>query len=68
MAQDVVKTMLARGYVLSKDALAKARALDESHGLTSSAAAKAADLSNRIGLTERVNVGVGAINAGVGVM
>ncbi|XP_025825769.1 binding partner of ACD11 1 isoform X1 [Panicum hallii] len=68
VAQDVVKTMLARGYVLSKDALAKARAFDESRGLTASAAAKAAELSKRIGLTDRVNAGVGAINAGVGAM
>ena len=65
VAQDVVKTMLARGYVLSKDALAKARAFDESRGLTASAAAKAAELSKRFGLTDRVNAGVSAINAGV---
>ncbi|OEL29152.1 Transcription factor ILI1, partial [Dichanthelium oligosanthes] len=68
VAQDVVKTMLAKGYVLSKDALAKARAFDESRGLTAAAAAKAAELSKRIGLTDRVNAGVGAINAGVGAM
>jgi len=36
--------------------------------LTASAAAKATELSNRIGLTDRVNAGVGAINASVGVM
>ncbi|RLM74587.1 uncharacterized protein C2845_PM15G26030 [Panicum miliaceum] len=35
VAQDVVKTMLARGYVLSKDALAKARAfVDETYRVT----------------------------------
>ncbi|XP_062184828.1 binding partner of ACD11 1 isoform X2 [Phragmites australis] len=63
VAQDVVKTMLARGYVLSKDALAKARAFDESHGVTATAAAKAAELSKRIGLTDRVSAGVGAIRS-----
>ncbi|TVU16305.1 hypothetical protein EJB05_21557 [Eragrostis curvula] len=63
VAQDVVKTMLARGYVLSKDALAKARAFDESKGLTASAAAKAAELSKRIGLTDRVSAGVGALRS-----
>lgn len=63
MAQDVVKTMLAKGYVLSKDALAKAKAFDESHGLTAAAAAKAAELSKRIGLTDRVNAGVGAMRS-----
>ncbi|CAL5029744.1 unnamed protein product [Urochloa decumbens] len=68
VAQDVVKTMLARGYVLSKDALAKARAFDESRGFTAAAAAKAAELSKRYGLTDRVNAGVGALNVGVGAM
>ncbi|KAK3143574.1 hypothetical protein QOZ80_4AG0302050 [Eleusine coracana subsp. coracana] len=63
VAQDVVRTMLARGYVLSKDALAKAKAFDESKGLTASAAAKAAELSKRIGLTDRVSAGVGALRS-----
>uniref|UniRef100_A0A0D9WA68 RRM domain-containing protein n=1 Tax=Leersia perrieri TaxID=77586 RepID=A0A0D9WA68_9ORYZ len=63
IAQDVVKTMLARGYVLSKDALAKARAFDESHQVSATAAAKAAELSKRIGLTDRVSAGVGAIRS-----
>lgn len=63
VAQDVVKTMLARGYILSKDALAKAKAFDESNGLTASAAAKAAELSKRIGLTDRVSAGVGALRS-----
>ncbi|KAF0890796.1 hypothetical protein E2562_004281 [Oryza meyeriana var. granulata] len=63
IAQDVVKTMLARGYILSKDALARARAFDESHQVTATAAAKAVELSKRIGLTERVSAGVGAIRS-----
>uniref|UniRef100_A0A804RMQ0 RRM domain-containing protein n=1 Tax=Zea mays TaxID=4577 RepID=A0A804RMQ0_MAIZE len=63
VAQDIVKTMLAKGYVLSKDALAKARAFDESRGLTAAAAAKAAELSKRIGLTDRVSAGVGAMRS-----
>lgn len=63
IAQDVVKTMLAKGYVLSKDALARARAFDESHEVSATAAAKAAELSKRIGLTDRVSAGVGAIRS-----
>ncbi|CAD6259351.1 unnamed protein product [Miscanthus lutarioriparius] len=63
VAQDVMKTMLAKGYVLSKDALAKAKAFDESYGLTAAAAARAAELSKRIGLTDRVNAGVGAMRS-----
>ncbi|PWZ39801.1 Binding partner of ACD11 1 [Zea mays] len=63
VAQDIMKTMLEKGYVLSKDALAKARAFDESYGLTAAAAARAAELSKRIGLTDRVNAGVGAMRS-----
>lgn len=55
VAQDAVKTMLAKGYVLSKEALVKAKALDESYGISSQAAAKIAELSHRIGLTDKIN-------------
>lgn len=58
IAQDVVKTMVAKGYVLSKDALVKAKALDESYGLTATAAAKIAELSDRIGLTRKLTSGI----------
>ncbi|CAL1357780.1 unnamed protein product [Linum trigynum] len=58
VAQEVVKTMLAKGYVLGKDALVKARALDESHKVSAVAAAKVAELSSRIGLTESIQSGM----------
>ncbi|KAL0912500.1 hypothetical protein M5K25_018476 [Dendrobium thyrsiflorum] len=61
MAQEVVKTMLAKGYVLGKDALSKAKALDESYQVSASAASKVADMSKRIGLTDKINAGVDAI-------
>ncbi|XP_071723130.1 binding partner of ACD11 1 [Rutidosis leptorrhynchoides] len=54
IAQQVVKTMVAKGYVLGKDALFKAKAFDESHQMSSSAAAKFAELSKRIGLTDTI--------------
>ena len=60
VAQEVVKTMIAKGYVLGKDALTKAKALDESYQGSSSAAAKVAELSNRIGLTDKICAGVEA--------
>ncbi|KAK4779047.1 hypothetical protein SAY86_006575 [Trapa natans] len=63
IAQDVVKTMIAKGYDLSKDALIKAKAFDESHGVTSSAVTRVAELSNRIGLTERINSGMGMVKS-----
>ncbi|XVE68098.1 hypothetical protein DITRI_Ditri09bG0042000 [Diplodiscus trichospermus] len=54
-AVTVVKTMLAKGYVLGKDALIKAKKLDESYQVSATAAARVAELSNRIGLTDTIN-------------
>ncbi|XP_078429636.1 binding partner of ACD11 1-like [Wolffia australiana] len=55
MTQEVVKTMIAMGYVLSKDALGRARAFDEACGLSAAATAKMADLSRRIGITDKID-------------
>ncbi|PIA27899.1 hypothetical protein AQUCO_07400024v1 [Aquilegia coerulea] len=63
LAQEVVKTMVAKGYVLSKDAFIKAKAFDESYKVSAMAAAKVAELSKRIGLTDKINAGVGAIKS-----
>ncbi|CAN6484704.1 unnamed protein product [Victoria cruziana] len=63
MAQVVVKTMLAKGYVLGKDALVKARAFDESHQVSASAAAKVSELSKRFGLTDRINTGMDTLKS-----
>lgn len=63
MAQEVVKTMLAKGYVLGKDALAKAKDYDESHQVSATAAAKVAELSERIGLTDKIFAGVEAVKS-----
>ncbi|XP_009347050.1 binding partner of ACD11 1 [Pyrus x bretschneideri] len=57
-AVTVVKTMAAKGYVLGKGALTKAKAFDESHQLSATAAAKVCELSNRIGLTEKIYAGM----------
>ncbi|XP_009759493.1 binding partner of ACD11 1 isoform X1 [Nicotiana tabacum] len=58
MTQDVVKTMLSKGYILGKGALGKAKAFDESHALSATAVSKVADLSERIGLTDKFCAGV----------
>ncbi|PIN24956.1 hypothetical protein CDL12_02296 [Handroanthus impetiginosus] len=60
LAQDVVKTMAAKGYVLGKDALSKAKAFDESHQVSATAVAKVTELSDRIGLTDKIFAGVEA--------
>lgn len=61
VAQEVVKTMLAKGYVLSKDALAKAKDFDESHQVSASAMAKVSELGQRIGLADKISTGVEAV-------
>ncbi|KAL3501391.1 hypothetical protein ACH5RR_035840 [Cinchona calisaya] len=63
LAQDVVKTMLAKGYVLGKDALSQAKAFDESHQVSATAAAKVAEFSEKIGLTDKICVGVEAVKS-----
>lgn len=63
MAQEVVTLMLSKGYVLGKDALIKAKAFDESHHVSASAAAKIAELSKHIGLTDKINAGVDVVRS-----
>lgn len=52
--------MISKGYVLGKDALSKAKAFDDSHQVSSTAAAKIAEISKRIGLTEKIHAGMKA--------
>ncbi|XP_015901907.3 binding partner of ACD11 1 [Ziziphus jujuba] len=63
MAQEVVKTMLAKGYVLGKDAIAKAKSYDESQQVSATAAAKVSELSERIGLADKIHAGVEAVKS-----
>ncbi|XP_057777641.1 binding partner of ACD11 1 isoform X2 [Salvia miltiorrhiza] len=61
-AEDVVSTMLARGFVLGKDGLRRAKSLDEKHKLTVNALATVASLDRRIGLSEKLSMGTAAVN------
>lgn len=61
-AEDVVTGMLAKGFVLGMDALNKAKALDEKHQLTSTAAAKVATLDQSIGFSEKIGMGATMVN------
>lgn len=63
MTQEVVKTMLAKGYVLSKDALSKAKDFDESHRVSATATAKVSELSQKIGLTDKLSAGYQAVKS-----
>ncbi|RWW49608.1 hypothetical protein BHE74_00044201, partial [Ensete ventricosum] len=61
-AENVVTIMLAKGFVLGKDALNKAKSFDERHQLTSTASAKVSDLDKRMGLSEKISMGTAAVN------
>ncbi|KAL0326824.1 UNVERIFIED_CONTAM: Binding partner of ACD11 1 [Sesamum angustifolium] len=53
-AEDVVSTMLAKGFLLGKGAFNRAQSFDEKHQLTSNATATVASIDRRIGFTEKV--------------
>eukprot|EP00246_Nothoceros_aenigmaticus_P017939 TRINITY_DN9114_c0_g1_i1.p1 TRINITY_DN9114_c0_g1~~TRINITY_DN9114_c0_g1_i1.p1 ORF type:complete len:319 (-),score=69.24 TRINITY_DN9114_c0_g1_i1:610-1566(-) len=61
-AEEVISSMLARGYVVGKDAMSKARAFDEKHKLTASASATVSNLDKKIGLTQKLSAGSTAVN------
>jgi hypothetical protein len=54
--------MVAKGFILGRDALGKAKALDERHQLTSTATAKVSSFDKRIGLSEKISVGTSVVN------
>ncbi|KAJ6771798.1 SERINE/ARGININE-RICH SPLICING FACTOR [Salix koriyanagi] len=61
-AEDVVSTMLAKGFVLGKDAINKAKAFDERIHLTSNASATVASIDHKMGLSEKLSVGTAVVN------
>jgi len=61
-AQDVVTTMLAKGSAIRQDAVNKAKAFDEKHQLTANASAKVSSFDKRVGLTEKLTVGLSVVN------
>ncbi|KAL5568254.1 hypothetical protein UlMin_024829 [Ulmus minor] len=61
-AEDVVSSMLAKGFILGKDALEKAKTFDEKHQFTSTATAKVASLDQKIGLSEKISAGTTIVN------
>ncbi|KAM7493910.1 hypothetical protein LguiB_028519 [Lonicera macranthoides] len=61
-AEDVVSTMIAKGFVLGKDAVNKAKALDKKHQLTSTASATVSSLNQKIGFTDKISAGTSMVN------
>ncbi|XP_015897527.1 binding partner of ACD11 1 [Ziziphus jujuba] len=61
-AEDVVSGMLAKGFILGKDAVNKAKNFDDKHQLTSTASAKVVSFDKKIGFTEKISVGTSAVS------
>lgn len=61
-AEDVVSGMLAKGFILGKDAVNKAKSFDEKHQLTSTATEKVASLDKKIGFTEKISAGTSLVS------
>ncbi|OWM73199.1 hypothetical protein CDL15_Pgr001313 [Punica granatum] len=61
-AQDVVVSVLAKGSAIRQDAVNKAKAFDEKHRLTATASAKVISFDRRVGLTEKLTVGISVVN------
>ncbi|KAE9607010.1 putative RNA recognition motif domain-containing protein [Lupinus albus] len=61
-AEDVVTSMLAKGFILGKDAVNKAKTFDEKLQLTSTASAKAAAIDQKIGLSDKLNAGASVVS------
>ncbi|KAM7524346.1 hypothetical protein LguiA_014248 [Lonicera macranthoides] len=61
-AQDVVASMLAKGLAIRQDAMNKARAFDEKHQLRANASARVNSFDKRVGLTEKLTVGISVVN------
>lgn len=64
-AENVVSTMLAKGFILGKDAINKAKSFDERHQLMSNASATVASIDRKIGLRDKVSIGTAVVNGKV---
>jgi len=54
--------VLAKGSAIRQDAMNKARAFDEKHQLRANASAKVISFDRRVGLTEKLTVGISVVN------
>ncbi|KAG9148450.1 hypothetical protein Leryth_026688 [Lithospermum erythrorhizon] len=61
-AQDVVSTMFAKGSAIRQDAVNKAKAFDEKHQFRANASAKVVSFDRKVGLTEKLTVGMSVVN------
>eukprot|EP00850_Spirogloea_muscicola_P021674 SM000258S09090 [mRNA] locus=s258:4684:6491:+ [translate_table: standard] len=71
-AQNIVTDMLAKGYILGKDAMTRAKDFDDRHQLTKTASTKAAAVSStaasldkRMGFSQKISAGAAQVNQSV---
>ncbi|KAF7808574.1 binding partner of ACD11 1-like [Senna tora] len=56
-AEAMVSTMLAKGFILGKDAIKRAKSFDERHHFTSNASATVASIDHKMGLSDKLSFG-----------
>ncbi|KAK7386632.1 hypothetical protein VNO78_26966 [Psophocarpus tetragonolobus] len=61
-AEDVVTSMLAKGFILGKDAVNKAKTFDDKHQLSSTASAKVTSFDQKLGLSEKISAGATVVS------
>ncbi|KAK8604241.1 hypothetical protein V6N13_099190 [Hibiscus sabdariffa] len=61
-AEDMMSTMLAKGFILGKDALNKAKAFEERHHLVLNASAAVTSVDQKMGLSEKLSIGTAVVN------
>lgn len=54
--------MLAKGFVLGKDAVGKAKEFDEKHDLSSSAKSSVVNFDKSTGISEKLSAGTAVVN------
>ncbi|TYG41560.1 hypothetical protein ES288_D12G185300v1 [Gossypium darwinii] len=61
-AEDMMSTMLAKGFILGKDAISRAKAFDERHHLIANASAAVTSIDEKMGLREKFTIGTTVVN------
>ncbi|XP_068659408.1 binding partner of ACD11 1-like [Aristolochia californica] len=61
-AEDMVSTMLAKGFILGKDAVNMAKSFDERHKLMSNASATVTSLDRKVGFSDKLSTGTAIMN------
>lgn len=57
-----MSNMIAKGSAIKQEAVNKAKAFDEKHRLTASASEKVNAFDKKVGLTEKLTVGISVVN------